>query len=136
ASHTSTPLPPLASPPASRRGELTNAAQIPPYRLSGGAVESVSLPSFPLGLSERNDFPSRELVLAAGDRLVFGTDGFIEAADPSGGPFGFERLETLLHAEAVSDAARLRDAILAGVAAHAGAVAPEDDRTLVILTID
>jgi serine phosphatase RsbU (regulator of sigma subunit) len=122
--------------PAGRRGELTNAGQLAPYRLSGGKVESVSLPSFPLGLAERDDFPTREFGLDPGDRLVFVTDGFVEAADASGEPFGFERLETLLHAEAASDAARLRDAILSRVAAHAGSVPPADDRTLVILTMD
>lgn len=63
------------------------------------------------------------------------TDGFVEAVNRDGEPFGFERLEALLLAEASSDAARLRDAILEAVAAHAGGVPPADDRTLVVLTI-
>jgi len=120
---------------ATRRGALTNAGQLAPYRLSAGALESLSLPSFPLGLSEKFDFPAQEFTFAEGDRLVFVTDGFIEAANSEGEPFGFERMETLLVAEASSDGARLREAILAAVAAHAGAVAPADDRTLLILTL-
>jgi serine phosphatase RsbU (regulator of sigma subunit) len=119
-----------------RVGELTNAGQLAPYHLSGRSVESVSLPSFPLGLSERDQFPRRELRFSPGDRLVFVTDGFVEAADLEGEPFGFERLEALLRAEAASGAARLREVILAAVAAHIGSAPPADDRTLLILTFE
>ena len=121
--------------PVSLRGDLTNAGQLAPYRISNGMVEAISLPSLPLGLAEKRDFPTREFGLASGDRLVFVTDGFVEASDAAGEPFGFDRLEALLKAEAASDAARLRDAILAAVTTHVGSSAPGDDRTLVILTI-
>jgi sigma-B regulation protein RsbU (phosphoserine phosphatase) len=125
----------LAYEPASRRGELTNAGQLAPYRLSEGGLESLSLPSFPLGVSERSDFPTRVFSFEPGDRLLFVTDGFVEAATPEGEPFGFERLEGLLRAEATADAPRLRDAILAAVAAHTRGATPADDRTLVVLTL-
>ncbi len=72
----------LAYEPASRRGTLTNAGQLAPYRLSAGGLESLSLPSFPLGLSERSDFPTQVFQFATGDRLLFVTDGFVEAATP------------------------------------------------------
>jgi HAMP domain-containing protein len=122
--------------PASRRGELTNAGQLAPYRLSAEGLKSLSLPSFPLGLSERFDFPTQAFSFTAGDRLVFVTDGFVEAANPEGEPYGFERLEALLNARASSDAAGLRAAIIDAVDAHSGSVPPADDRTLVVLTID
>lgn len=124
----------LAYDPAARRGELTNAGQLAPYRLSNGSVESLSLPSFPLGLSLRSDFPTRECAFVPGDRLLFVTDGFVEASDSGGDPFGFERLETLLREQAASDANHLRDAILAAVEKHTGDSPPADDRTLVVLT--
>jgi sigma-B regulation protein RsbU (phosphoserine phosphatase) len=122
--------------PASRRGELTNAGQLAPYRLSTEGLQSLSLPSFPLGLSERFDFPTQAYSFTAGDRLVFVTDGFVEAANPEGEPFGFERLEALLNAHASSDAAVLKTAIIEAVGAHSGSVPPADDRTLVVLTIE
>jgi serine phosphatase RsbU (regulator of sigma subunit) len=125
----------LAYDPVSRRGELTNAGQLAPYRLSSEGLQSLSLPSFPLGLSTRFDFPAQMFSFTAGDRLLFVTDGFVEAINRDGEPFGFERLEALLLAEASCDAARLRDAILSAVSAHAGGVPPADDRTLVVLTI-
>jgi serine phosphatase RsbU (regulator of sigma subunit) len=121
--------------PVSRCGELTNAGQLAPYRLSAEGLQSLSLPSFPLGLSARFEFPLQAFAFAAGDRLLFVTDGFVETINRDGEPFGFERLEALLLAEASGDAARLRDAILEAVAAHAGGVPPADDRTLVVLTI-
>src|SRR5262249_45048578 len=120
---------------AQRTAMLVHAVQLAPSRSSGASVDAISLPSFPLGLSEEKDFPMREITLDAGDRLVFLTDGFVEAADASGEPFGFERMEALLRAEAGSGAARLRDVILAALAAHTGPGAAGDDRTLVILTI-
>ncbi|MEP6471962.1 MAG: SpoIIE family protein phosphatase, partial [Acidobacteriota bacterium] len=121
--------------PATRRASLTNAGQLAPYRLSAAGVESRSLPSFPLGVSERTEFPTGSWQLAAGDKVVFLTDGLVECRNPSGDLFGFERLEKILELEAASDAAALRDAILREVEAHTGGTPPEDDRTLVIVTV-
>ncbi|HSS44642.1 MAG TPA: SpoIIE family protein phosphatase, partial [Thermoanaerobaculia bacterium] len=68
-------------------------------------------------------------------RVLLVTDGFIEATSPSGEPFGFEKLETLLRGQAQSDAAGLRDSLLSAIASHTGDRPLDDDRTLVILTI-
>lgn len=120
--------------PLRREVELSNAGQLAPYRISEDRLESLSLPSFPLGASPRSDFPTHAYSFAAGDRLLFVTDGFIEATNASGEPFGFERLEQLLRSEAGADAVRLREALLSAIAAYTGGAPPEDDRTLVILT--
>jgi serine phosphatase RsbU (regulator of sigma subunit) len=121
---------------SSRRAELTNAGQLAPYRISRGAVDSLSQPSFPLGLFERRDFPTHSYSLESGDRLVLLTDGLVEAVDAAGEPFGFERFEAILKAEAASDAERLRGALLDGIARHTGSAHPDDDRTLVILVVE
>lgn len=121
--------------PGSRRAELTNAGQLAPYRASTEGVESRSLPSFPLGVSERTDFPTGSWQLAAGDKVVFLSDGLVECRNPSGDLFGFERLEKILEREAASDTPALRDAILRDVEAFTGGTLPEDDRTLVIVTV-
>jgi serine phosphatase RsbU (regulator of sigma subunit) len=122
--------------PSRRRGELSNAGQLAPYRLSGGEIEALSLPSFPLGVSVRSDFPTRGFDFQPGDRVVFVTDGLVEAMSPDGEPWGFERLEALLKSEASSEPARLRDAILEAVAGYTGGAPPEDDRTLLILALE
>ena len=104
--------------PSRSTATLTNAGQLAPYRITEGNVESLSLPSFPLGMSPRTDFPTQTFSFSPGDRLVFLTDGIIEATDPSGDPFGFERFEALLKAEAGSDAGKIEGAVLVAVAEH------------------
>ncbi|HEY6147833.1 MAG TPA: PP2C family protein-serine/threonine phosphatase, partial [Thermoanaerobaculia bacterium] len=115
---------------------LTNAGQLAPYRITNGRVEALSLPSFPLGASPRYDFPTRPQSVEPGDRLLFVTDGFVEATSAAGEPYGFDRFEALLRAEAGSDALRLRDALLGAIETYTGGAPPEDDRTLLILTFE
>ena len=121
---------------ASRRGELTNAGQLAPYRISGATVDSLSLPSYPLGITERPEFPTRTWDFASGDRLVFLTDGLVECVSPSGEPFGFERLEAILAREAGSEAEALRAAILSEVEKWTGGAPSDDDRTLLVVTLE
>ena len=122
--------------PTGWRATLTNAGQLAPYRITNGSVESLSLPSFPLGMSPRTDFPTQTFAFSPGDRLVFLTDGIIEATDSTGDPFGFERFEALLKAQAASNAAEIERAVLAALADHTGGAALEDDRTLVVVTLE
>jgi len=125
----------LAYDAATRTGTLTNAGQLAPYRVSPGGLEAISLPSFPLGLFPGKTFPSRTHSFAAGDVLVFYSDGLIEAVDAKDEAFGFDRFEAVLRAHAAEGAAALRDAILAAVAFHAANRDADDDRTLLILTL-
>jgi sigma-B regulation protein RsbU (phosphoserine phosphatase) len=120
---------------ARRRGRLTNAGQLPPYRISSGRVEALSMPALPLGLFPGRSFPQQEFQFQAGDLVVFCTDGFIEAFDAAEEAFGFERFEAVLRTRAADGAAALREALLAAVAAHTGARPAEDDRTLMIVTL-
>jgi serine phosphatase RsbU (regulator of sigma subunit) len=55
---------------------------------------------------------------------------------PAGEPFGFDRLEAILARHADADAAALRDAVLGEVERHTGGAPPDDDRTLVVVTVD
>ena len=126
----------LAYDAATRRGRLTNAGQLAPYRISGGAVESLALPALPLGLFPDRIFPTRDYAFAAGDLLVFYSDGFIEATDAADEPFGYARFEAVLRSNGGSGAAALRDAILSALNAHTGARPQDDDRTLMIVTLD
>jgi serine phosphatase RsbU (regulator of sigma subunit) len=126
----------LAYDAATRSAMLTNAGQLAPYRISGTQLEALSLPSFPLGLFPGKAFPSRAESFAAGDVVVFYSDGLIEAVDGKEEAFGFERFEAVLRAHAAAGAAALRDAILAAVAAHSGQGPADDDKTLLILTLD
>jgi serine phosphatase RsbU (regulator of sigma subunit) len=126
----------LAFDARTRRGLIANAGQLAPYRISAGKVEALSLPGLPLGLFPDRSFPAQEYAFASGDLLVFLTDGFVEAVNGEDEPFGFERLEALLAAHGPRGAAAIRDALLAAVSAHAGGRSADDDRTLLILSLD
>ena len=126
----------LAYDPNSRRGLLANSGQLAPYRVSAGRVEALTLPGLPLGLFPDRTFPEREYAFEAGDLVVFLTDGFVEAVDDRDEAFGFERLEALLATHAAGGAAAVRDALLAAVRVHTGGRAADDDRTLLILTLE
>ncbi len=121
-----------------RAGTLTNAGHPAPYRVSGGAVERLELPALPIGLlpGRPTSYASKEYAFSPGDRLVFFTDGLVEAADASEEPWGYERLETLLAREGHRPAQEIVASMLASVGAHVGDTPLEDDRTILILTFD
>jgi serine phosphatase RsbU (regulator of sigma subunit) len=116
--------------PATGRLDLTNAGHTPTYWLRQDGVEEILLPSPPLGvLGDR--YASCSRTLEPGDLVVWLSDGLIESADPSGDPFGFERVqETLV---GTGSATQVRDRLLAAVAKHSQGAPPADDRTLVVL---
>ncbi len=126
----------LAYDSVTREGELSNAGQLAPYRVGRGGIQSLSLPSFPLGASPRADFPTKSFAFEPGDLVLFFTDGFVEALDPEGEPFGFERLEALLRRKSGASAEELRDALLAEIQTHSGGRSADDDRTLIFLTLE
>lgn len=121
---------------ARHAGVLTNAGHPAPYRITGNRVERLPLPAFPIGLIEQKEYPSREFAFSPGDRVVFFTDGIPEAVDAEGEPFGYERLEALLERESSRTADELLAAILGEVSAHVKGAPLEDDRTLLLLTLD
>jgi serine phosphatase RsbU (regulator of sigma subunit) len=84
---------------------LTNAGHLPPY-LNG---QEIDIPgSLPLGIVSPAQFESAALRLAPGDRLLFVSDGVVEAQSKSGELFGFERTRALsrLPAAHIAHAAR------------------------------
>jgi serine phosphatase RsbU (regulator of sigma subunit) len=117
-----------------RRGRLTNAGQLAPYHLSKGVVAALELPAFPLGIFPGKTYPTSEHAFSSGDRLVFFSDGLVEATNANDEAFGFERFEEVLRSRPGADAPAIRDAILAAVRAHAGDRPFDDDCTLMVLT--
>ena len=123
---------------STRAGTLTNAGHPAPYRVSGGRVERIELPALPIGLLPGREiaYPSKTVSFAPGDRLVFFTDGVVEASNADEEPWGYERLETLLARDGRRPADELVREILDSVATHVGATPLDDDRTLLILSFD
>jgi hypothetical protein len=80
-------------------GEVTiaNAGHLSPYR-DGREIEI--LPSLPLGVIADADYDQFSFQLKRGDRLVFLSDGVVEAINPHGELFGFDRTQQVAHESA------------------------------------
>ena len=110
---------------------LTNAGHPPTYLIRDAEVDEILLPGNPLG-ALGDDYGESTIEIEPGDVLVWLSDGLIEAADVSGEPFGYERVETALGGAAGS-AAEVRDRLVEAVERHISGQPAEDDRTLVAM---
>jgi len=115
-----------------RTVEITNAAH-PPVFISGGAVREVMLPALPIGFPWRRRPPTARLELAPGSRLVFYSDGLVEAVDGEGGQFGYERLRASIEAQAAVGPEELLPRLLADLERHTGGRPLDDDLTILII---
>lgn len=111
--------------------ELTNAGHPPTYLLRQGRVEEIALASSPLGGLGRG-YARKDFQLEPGDLLVWLSDGLIEAQNPAGELFGYERVSQVL-AAATPTAEGVRHALVRAVEAHAQGQPVGDDRTLLVL---
>ena len=91
----------------SPNGELViaNAGHLPPYL---NTQEIALAGGLPLGVLPDVQYEERRLYLHPGDRLLLTSDGVVEARQPSGELFGFERLHNLSSQSAfyIADAAK------------------------------
>ena len=84
---------------------LANAGHLPPYLNS----QEITLPGgLPLGVLADNIYEEVRLYLHPGDRILLMSDGVVEARQPSGELFGFERVHNLTGQSAfyIADAAK------------------------------
>lgn len=69
---------------------IANAGHLSPYR-DGRELDLV--PGLPLGVIAESEYAQSTFQLDRGDRLVFLSDGVVEATNPRGELFGFERTQ-------------------------------------------
>jgi sigma-B regulation protein RsbU (phosphoserine phosphatase) len=91
--------------------------------------------TFPIGILDEADYKETRLQLAPGDRLVFYTDGIVEATNEQGEMFGFERLLGLVQETRSTDADELLKEILEKVSAFVGAAPQHDDLTAITVSV-
>ena len=120
-----------------RRIRLVNGGCPYPYHYVAATSEvyEVENSALPLGLRSGSEYAGVDCELAIGDRIVFCSDGIIEAGNADGQLFGFER--TRLTVEQLSiqglSAANMVDAILADVDAFCEGTEQDDDQTIVVI---
>src|SRR5829696_3606966 len=88
-----------------RSGHLSfaNAGHDLPYVRRGGDCEELRARGMPLGLMPGMTYEEREIELDAGERVLFYSDGLVEAHDPRGEMFGFPRLRELVAEHAAEE---------------------------------
>jgi GAF domain-containing protein len=118
---------------------LANAGQLAPIlRRVGGELRYLEPPgpTLPLGIVPDLAYAAFDVELAAGDTLVFYTDGVVEAKRPDGELFGFERLEALIRDAGDTAPDLLIDRVLDVIHAFTETTVQHDDMTLVVLRVE
>ncbi|MNY40000.1 Stage II sporulation protein E (SpoIIE) [compost metagenome] len=98
-----------------------------------GRLTSLQPSAYPLGVRQNTKFPVRTASIAEGDLLVFYSDGIIEARNPEGEEFGFERFEQAIWLHQKHSADTIKTSILAELAAFQQGIRQDDDITLVVV---
>jgi serine phosphatase RsbU (regulator of sigma subunit) len=121
--------------PPSGRMRYANAGQdLPALRRVNGDVGELRATGVPLGLFPAMVYQEGEATLAAGDLLLFYSDGLVEAHDPERQMFGLPRLQSLLAQDVAPDGPGLIARLQQALVAFAGTGwEQEDDITLVTL---
>ncbi|HEY2943127.1 MAG TPA: GAF domain-containing SpoIIE family protein phosphatase [Vicinamibacteria bacterium] len=121
---------------AARRVTLANSGLPYPvhYRASTSRCEPIELPGLPLGAFDGSTYEEKTLELAAGDILVFYTDGVTEAWNGHE-QYGGARLVQQVEAHAGRSAGTIGRRILSDVARFEGTASPADDVTLVVVKL-
>ena len=82
--------------PKSANLRYANAGHDLPYLWHSGECEELRARGMPLGLRPGMSYEEKEIVLDAGQSVLFYSDGLVEAHDPKGEMFGFPRLQALV----------------------------------------
>jgi serine phosphatase RsbU (regulator of sigma subunit) len=118
---------------------LCNAGQTQPIQFSSstGAASLVetSGDTFPLGILEEADYEETRIRLEPGDRVVFYTDGIVEAMNDKKEIFGFERLLEVVKNGRGMDADCLLKNIMTRVKEFVGETPQSDDLTVIVLCV-
>lgn len=113
-----------------------NGGQVSPLVLpADGPAAFIQLPPprLPLGMWPDLEYHEAQYDLRPGDTVLFCTDGIVEAHNPAGEMFGFERLEQVVNRCAGLGVDELLAAVLESVDAFAEGTEQYDDITLVIV---
>jgi phosphoserine phosphatase RsbU/P len=107
------------------------------FRAATGEVAEVEVDGFPLGVSAEADYSMAEIQLEAGDRIVFCSDGIIEAWNARQEMFGYERTAAAIEQGCRQNlsASHLLNHLIGQAHAFTGETPQEDDQTVVVLAV-
>jgi len=118
---------------------LSSAGQTQPIHVSAETGESSLVETegdtFPLGILEDADYQETRVELTPGDKVVFYTDGIVEAMNEQEEIFGFDRLLDVVRGTRSMGAESLLKEIMDQVNEFAGDAAQHDDLTVIVLSV-
>lgn len=124
----------------SRKLTLCSAGQTQPIHFCAKTGETRLVETegdnFPLGIMTNANYQETELQLAMGDRLLFYTDGIVEAMNTKKEIFGFKRLLDAVQQSNIMDPDSLLKEILNRVEAFVGNASQHDDLTVMVVSVD
>ena len=108
------------------------------YKAASGEIVELQVEGYPLGVRADTTYPVIETPLEHGDRIVFCSDGIIEAENSDEEVFGFDKTsETILKGcKQNLSAPQLLDYLINEVKSFAGDVPQGDDQTVVVLAVE
>jgi serine phosphatase RsbU (regulator of sigma subunit) len=119
---------------------LCSAGQTQPIYLSSktGTAELIQTKgdTIPLGILEDTDYQETRLQLSSGDKVVFYTDGIVEAMNKQEEMFGFDRLQEVVRDARALSAGSLLNQILDKVNQFVGDAAQYDDLTAIVVSVE
>jgi serine phosphatase RsbU (regulator of sigma subunit)/ligand-binding sensor domain-containing protein len=125
---------------SSKKFRLSNGGCPYPYhyKASSNDISELQVDAYPLGVRAETDYPVIETQLEDGDRIVFCSDGIIEAENSFGEIFGFERTAETIRNGCKKDltAPQLLDHLINEVKTFSGDTPQGDDQTVVVLQVE
>jgi sigma-B regulation protein RsbU (phosphoserine phosphatase) len=118
---------------------MCSAGQTQPVMISAKAAEATLVKTkgdtFPLGIIEDANYEETRLQLQLGDKVVFYTDGIVEAMNEVEEIYGFERLQEVIKSSQVDSAEALMKEVITSVDEFAGKAPQHDDITVIVVSV-
>jgi sigma-B regulation protein RsbU (phosphoserine phosphatase) len=118
---------------------LCIAGQTQPVLMSAKTSEAILVDTqgdtFPLGILEDANYEETQLQLGPGDKVVFYTDGIVEAMNEQEEMFGFEKLQEVIKTSSADTAEALMNEIISSVRDFTGDAPQHDDITVIVVGV-
>jgi sigma-B regulation protein RsbU (phosphoserine phosphatase) len=118
---------------------MCSAGQTQPVHFSTKSGEATLVETkgdtFPLGILDEADYAETRIELATGDRMIFYTDGIVEAMNGQEEMFGFDRLLEIVQKSKSATAGELLQEIIDTVKTFTGSAPQHDDLTAIVVSV-
>ena len=119
---------------------LCSAGQTQPLLLSAKTAEPTLVETvgdtFPLGILDEANYEETQLQMEPGDKVVYYTDGIVEAMNKHEDMYGFERLHEVVKSSPAETAEALMNDIIRSVSDFTGAAPQHDDLTIIVVSAE